>query len=95
MLDDKWLADAATSAAAVQGEPLVDLLSQAKAGDLSPAALQRLEIVGEHLGRSGSSTAVVSLLKALDKNPSGATDALVRGVAKVAEGQESRSLRRR
>ncbi len=82
VLDDKWLADAATSAAAVQGEPLVDLLSQAQAGDLSPAALQRLEIVGEHLGRSGSSTAVVSLLKALDKNPSGATDALVRGVAK-------------
>jgi putative membrane-bound dehydrogenase-like protein len=79
-LSDRWLLDAATSAAAIHGAPLIEQL----AGDSvapSPEVLHLLTRVGEHLGRGGDGKSLSPILAGLSKAPVAHAGAVLQGLA--------------
>ncbi|HVJ88099.1 MAG TPA: PVC-type heme-binding CxxCH protein [Caulifigura sp.] len=80
---DRWLIDAATSAAAVQATTLIDVLARPETvAQLQPESIDRLVIVGEHLGRSGDVASIRRLITLLATAPTPAADALLSGVTR-------------
>ncbi|QDT56953.1 Trehalose utilization [Caulifigura coniformis] len=82
--EDRWLLDAATSAAAVQSRSMLSqLTTAATATRFPPESLERLAIVGEHLARSGDEVAVRQLIAAWNSPNREAAEALVSGVTRA------------
>ncbi|WP_206108241.1 PVC-type heme-binding CxxCH protein [Paludisphaera soli] len=76
---DRWLTDAATSAAAAHAEPFLKALAATKAGgEPSPTLLAVVERVAEHHARGGPAETVGGLLTAFGER---ADDPFVRAIA--------------
>lgn len=82
--EDRWLLDAATSAAAVHVDQLVaDLVAARDALPVRPESLERLTILGEHVARSGNEAAVRGLIAAWGSVNGGAAEAMITGVTRA------------
>jgi putative membrane-bound dehydrogenase-like protein len=82
-LDDPWLADAVTSAAAVNAEQFLRALADTKAGNLIYGKKTTLvERVAEHYARGGPVKTVGSLLEVLAGAPEEVTAPVIAGLAR-------------
>jgi uncharacterized protein len=79
--NDRWIADAATSAAARNALPLMIEAARRKQPQLNdPLLLDRLAIVAEHYGRTGVSDQLPTLLAALADAPHPLMETIVAGL---------------
>ena len=79
-MNDRWIADAFTSAAANHSTLLLEQLAEAK--QLTPEALNRLQIVAEHIARTESSQLIVNALTNLGEASPEVLEAVLAGVQK-------------
>ncbi|MBX3441409.1 MAG: ThuA domain-containing protein [Planctomyces sp.] len=77
---DRWLLDAATSAAAAHGVPLLEQLADAQ-WSLRPVAFDVLTIVGEHLGRGGEAETLTKSIPVLSRLEPRTAAAVLQGLA--------------
>lgn len=83
VLQDRWLLDAATAAAARHDVAVLGLLaSQGDKATKNPAALHRVAIVAEHLARGASNESVATLLKSLPTASATTSDTVIAGLLK-------------
>jgi len=74
---DRWLLDAATSAAARHDQHF--LAAFAKAAPLPASAVERIAIVAEHQARGGKLEQLTSLLPTIAQSPAPSLDAILQG----------------
>ena len=80
---DRWIADAATAAAATNSAFFLEALASGpKAPKASKPLLQIAERVGEHWARGGPATAAVMVLAALGKAEPELSEAMLSGIAR-------------
>jgi uncharacterized protein len=83
ILQDRWLADAATSAAAAHAEPfLAAVLTAESSPSFTPAWQTLLERVSEHYARGGPAGTVQELLAKLAAAPEPAAGAVIAGLSR-------------
>ncbi len=79
-LRDRWLADAATSAAAMNASEVLQLAAQRPAEKLAPQALEIVGRIAEHLARGGQGAPVHDLFVGLPQASPEVAAAVVAGV---------------
>ena len=80
--DDRWIPDAATSAAATHDLFFLQAVAAGKSSEMPARAQQTVAIVSEHYARGGPSKSVGSLVASLAASNQKTADAIVAGLAK-------------